>query len=275
MSDLHRCRVAIRRWKPGATSGLAVADLPPDVATALGGLKQQRVTGTMQGAAFTSSVMPAGYGVLCLSVSKAMMDAAGVTVGDEVDVEVGCARERTDRGRQIRTRCRRRAGTLASSVDARGTLGAAANAGPHGVIRDVPRQGGMTMTDAVRRRPVLVALLLAAVAVGACSPGTASPVGLGGGGRRPRRARPGSGPVERRPTRRPSTLCRTRRTTRSPSTRTERSTPRPTATRCRGRNSPVPTAPSPLRLDRARWPPGPRARKATSSSRSLARRAHG
>ena len=88
MSDVQRCRATIRRWKPEATSGLAVADLPPDVATALGGLKQQRVSGAINGAAFASNVMPAGRGRLCLSVSKAMMEAAGVTVGDEVEVEV-------------------------------------------------------------------------------------------------------------------------------------------------------------------------------------------
>ena len=91
MSDLQRCRLTIRRWKPDTASGLAVADLPPDVATALGGLKQQRVVGTMNGAAFASNVMPAGGGRLALSVSKAMMAAAGATVGDEVDVEIGRA----------------------------------------------------------------------------------------------------------------------------------------------------------------------------------------
>jgi hypothetical protein len=91
MPDLQRCRATIRHWKPEATSGLAVTDLPSDVATALGGLKQQRVNGTINGTAFASNVMPAGGGRLCLSVSKAMMEAAGVTVGDEVDVEVGRA----------------------------------------------------------------------------------------------------------------------------------------------------------------------------------------
>jgi len=35
--------------------------------------------------------MPAGGGVLALSVSKAMMDAAGANVGNEVEVEVGRA----------------------------------------------------------------------------------------------------------------------------------------------------------------------------------------
>ncbi len=88
---MERCRSAIRRWKPGATGGLAVADLPADVATALGGLKQRRVTGRINGAPFTSNVMPSGGGVLALSVSKAMMKAGGADVGDEVDVEVELA----------------------------------------------------------------------------------------------------------------------------------------------------------------------------------------
>jgi hypothetical protein len=84
-------RVTIRRWNPSATGGLAVADLPDDVIAALGGLKQRRVGGTINGAPFTSSVMPGGGGRLCLSVSKAMMQAAGASVGDEVEVEVELA----------------------------------------------------------------------------------------------------------------------------------------------------------------------------------------
>jgi hypothetical protein len=85
---VESCKSTIRRWKLGATGGLAVADLPAEVAVALGGLKQQRVRGTLNGAEFASNVMPAGGGVLCLSVSKAMMKAAGVDVGDEVQIEV-------------------------------------------------------------------------------------------------------------------------------------------------------------------------------------------
>jgi hypothetical protein len=88
MSAAQRCRSTIRRWKLDAPGGLAVADLPADVATALGGLKQRRVVGTLNDAAFTSNVMPAGGGVLALSVSKAMMTAAGVSVGDEVELTI-------------------------------------------------------------------------------------------------------------------------------------------------------------------------------------------
>jgi len=88
MSDVRSCRATIRRWKPEATGGLAVADLPSEVATALGGLKQRRVVGTINGASFASNVMPAGGGVLALSVSKAMMTAAGASVGDEVELTI-------------------------------------------------------------------------------------------------------------------------------------------------------------------------------------------
>ena len=44
--------------------------------------------GAINGAAFTSSVMPAGGGLLALSVSKAMMSASGASVGDEVELEI-------------------------------------------------------------------------------------------------------------------------------------------------------------------------------------------
>ena len=83
-----RFRAAIRYWNPDKASGLAVADVPSEHVTTIGGLKQQRVHGTIAGAQFTSNVMPAGGGRLALSVSKAMMSAAGAAVGDEVDLEI-------------------------------------------------------------------------------------------------------------------------------------------------------------------------------------------
>ena len=79
---------SIRYWNPERASGLAVVDLPASHVAALGGLKQQRVRGTMAGAEFTSNVMPAGGGRLALSVSKAMMKAAGIGVGDETEIEI-------------------------------------------------------------------------------------------------------------------------------------------------------------------------------------------
>lgn len=65
-----------------------MADVPPPDVQALGGLKQQRVLGTLGGMEFASNVMPAGGGRLALSVSKAMMTAAGVGVGDEAEFEI-------------------------------------------------------------------------------------------------------------------------------------------------------------------------------------------
>jgi hypothetical protein len=86
--DAIRFSGAIRHWNPEKASGLAVVDVPADDVASLGGLKQQRVHGTIAGATFTSSIMPAGRGRLALSVSKAMMAAAGVGIGDAAVIEI-------------------------------------------------------------------------------------------------------------------------------------------------------------------------------------------
>ena len=78
----------IRYWNTERASGLAVVDMPAADIGALGGLKQQRVHGLIGGADFASNVMPAGGGRLTLSVSKAMMAAAGASVGDTVEFEI-------------------------------------------------------------------------------------------------------------------------------------------------------------------------------------------
>jgi hypothetical protein len=78
----------IRYWKPEKAGGLAVADVPAPRVAALGGLKQQHVRGTIGGAPFASSVMPAGGGRLALSVSRDMLSAAGLSVGDEATFEI-------------------------------------------------------------------------------------------------------------------------------------------------------------------------------------------
>lgn len=78
----------IRYWNPEKASGLAVADVPAPHVSALGGLKQQRVHGSIGGMEFVSNIMPAGGGRLALSVNKAMMKAAGVAVGDEATFEI-------------------------------------------------------------------------------------------------------------------------------------------------------------------------------------------
>jgi hypothetical protein len=86
--DPIRFRAPIRFWNPEKAGGVAVADIPAEEIGARGGLKQQRVRGAIGGEGITSNVMPAGDGRLALSVSKAMMSAAGASIGDEVDVEI-------------------------------------------------------------------------------------------------------------------------------------------------------------------------------------------
>jgi Domain of unknown function (DUF1905) len=81
-------RATIRYWRPEQASGLAVADIPGEHIAALGGLKQQRVRGTINGAEYVSNVMPAGSGRLALSVNKAMLRAGGVTVGDDAEFAI-------------------------------------------------------------------------------------------------------------------------------------------------------------------------------------------
>jgi hypothetical protein len=78
----------IRYWNPERSSGLAVVDVPARHVEGLGGLKQQGVRGTIGAADFASNVMPAGGGRLALSVSKAMMTAAGMAVGDTAEFEI-------------------------------------------------------------------------------------------------------------------------------------------------------------------------------------------
>lgn len=65
-----------------------MVDIPKAVATGLGGLKQMRVRGKLNGVAFNSNTMPAGGGVLALSLSRKLLDSGGLKVGDEIDVEL-------------------------------------------------------------------------------------------------------------------------------------------------------------------------------------------
>lgn len=86
--DPIRFAGTVRYWDPAKGSGLAVVDIPAEHVPTLGGLKQQRVRGSLAGAEFASNVMPAGGGRLALSVSKAIMAASHLAVGDEADVEI-------------------------------------------------------------------------------------------------------------------------------------------------------------------------------------------
>ena len=81
-------RGTIRHFRPETKSGLAVVDLPKDVAAELGGLKQMRVKGKLNGADFNSNVMPVGGGVLALSLSQKILGTAGLKVGDSASFEL-------------------------------------------------------------------------------------------------------------------------------------------------------------------------------------------
>ena len=88
MSDDHSCRSTVRYFRPERASGLTVADVPPDVAARLGGLKQLRVRAIINGKEFTSNTMPAGGGKLALSLNKAILKECGLSVGDDVELEI-------------------------------------------------------------------------------------------------------------------------------------------------------------------------------------------
>lgn len=88
MPDRMTFQGTIRYFRPERAAGLAVVDVPGDVTAALGGLKQMRVRGALNGTEFASNTMPAGGGVLALSVSRKLLDAAGLRVGDRAEVAI-------------------------------------------------------------------------------------------------------------------------------------------------------------------------------------------
>jgi hypothetical protein len=88
MAPASRFRGTVRYFRPELKAGLAVLDIPKPVATELGGLKQMRVRGKLNGVEFNSNTMPAGGGVLALSLSRKLLAEAGLKVGDETDVQL-------------------------------------------------------------------------------------------------------------------------------------------------------------------------------------------
>lgn len=99
MDEPIRFRGRVRRWDESKPGGLAVVDIPGDLVGRLGGRRQMRVAGTIAGAAFSGSTMLVAGGGFCVGVSRAALSAAGVAVGDEVDMElVRAGSERDDLG---------------------------------------------------------------------------------------------------------------------------------------------------------------------------------
>ena len=88
MAERRTFRGIIRYWRPEQEGGLAVVDIAPEVVAALGGLKQLKVRGSINGTEFTSNTMPAGGGRLALSLSRKLLAAAGLRVHDDATIEL-------------------------------------------------------------------------------------------------------------------------------------------------------------------------------------------
>jgi len=63
-----------------------VVDIPSELVRDLGGRRQVRVTGSLNGADYTGSTMLVAGGGLCVGVSRAALTAAGAAVGDDVEL---------------------------------------------------------------------------------------------------------------------------------------------------------------------------------------------
>jgi hypothetical protein len=88
LSERKRFRGNVRYFRPEKASGLAVVDIPASVTATLGGLKQMKVRGSLNGVEFTSNTMPAGGGVLALSVNRKLLESAKLEVGDSATIEI-------------------------------------------------------------------------------------------------------------------------------------------------------------------------------------------
>jgi hypothetical protein len=78
----------VRQWRDDRPGGLAVVDIPAALVADLGGRRQMRVTGNLNGAPFTGSTMLVAGGGLCVGVSKGALKAANAAVGDEVHLSI-------------------------------------------------------------------------------------------------------------------------------------------------------------------------------------------
>jgi len=70
-----------------AVGGGAAAQIPPDLGAELGGMKQMRVTGSLNGHAIRTSTMPYRGGFY-VGIHKAAREEAGVEIGDAVELEL-------------------------------------------------------------------------------------------------------------------------------------------------------------------------------------------
>lgn len=80
---MERFESTLEAPRPGGSAVI----VPEEVVVGLGGGVRPRVTGTLNGVAFSSNLMRYG-GVVWLGVHKATMQAAGISNGDPVIVEM-------------------------------------------------------------------------------------------------------------------------------------------------------------------------------------------
>jgi len=91
MGDRIVFRGRVRHWREDPPGGLAVIDIPSDLVATLGGRKQYRALGTLNGTPFAGSTMLVAGGGFAVGVAKLALKEAGLGVGDEVDVALGRA----------------------------------------------------------------------------------------------------------------------------------------------------------------------------------------
>jgi hypothetical protein len=88
MPEPVRFKARIEAARGGtANGGGAVAAIPANMATTLGGPRQVRVVGTMNGSPFKSSTATYG-GVYYVGLHKETRDKLGVSFGDEVELSL-------------------------------------------------------------------------------------------------------------------------------------------------------------------------------------------
>ena len=80
----YRFKAVLQQARGGGAGVL----IPPDVAEAMGGRKQFRVTGTLNGVPIRSSTFPYEGEGLWLGVHKATREAAGVEFGDALEFAI-------------------------------------------------------------------------------------------------------------------------------------------------------------------------------------------
>jgi Domain of unknown function (DUF1905) len=84
VADEVMFRGRVRRWDESKPGGLAVVDIPAEHVAVLGGRRQYRVEGTLNGTSFGGSTMLVAGGGFAVGVSKASLKSARGDVGDEV-----------------------------------------------------------------------------------------------------------------------------------------------------------------------------------------------